>query len=285
MTATTKPTDISDGWPRCEPEQVQVLLLGTFHMDDLWAHETDIEDDDMLAADRQAELRDLTDHLEAWNPDLIAVERPYDETEAVNRVYERYRSDEYAYDREEMFPSLAPTQNYPEGGCRSEVVQVGFRLADRLGHDRVFPVDEHPDEPDTDPFDDRTVDSTRKVSVTVPDLETLANKQNKHISSSTLTEYFVHMNENELRDASDLMFDRAIRATGEQVGDVQVSSPVALTYWYDRNLRMVHHLWRTMEASDERLFLLTGLGRIRMLRHLLDQAPMFCPVSPLSTLQ
>ena len=64
-----------------DSEQVKVMLLGTFHMDELWLANTDIENDDVLAADRQAELQDLTDRLEAWNPDRVAVERPYDKIE------------------------------------------------------------------------------------------------------------------------------------------------------------------------------------------------------------
>jgi hypothetical protein len=281
MADTTRPTVTPEGWPDCESGQVRVLLLGTFHMDHLWSYESDTENDDMLVADRQAELRDLTDHLEDWNPDRIAVERPYGEVEAVNDSYEKYRSGEYAYDCEERFPSPDPTRNDSRSECRSEVVQVGFRLTDRLGHDRVVPVDEHPEEHDTDPFDDRTVDSTRKTLVTVTDPETDADEENERFASLSLAEYFEYMNENELRDDPDVMFDRAIRATGEHIGDEFVGTPVGLAYWYDRNLRVVHHLWRTMDASDDRILLLAGLGRIRMLRHLLDQAPMFCPVSPL----
>jgi hypothetical protein len=264
-----------------DSEQVEVMLLGTFHMDELWLAQTDIENDDMLAADRQAELRDLTERLEAWNPDRVAVERPYDEIEAVNSIYEKYQSGEYAYDCEETFPSSHPERDELESECRSEVVQIGFRLADRLGHDRVLPIDEDPEEPDSDPFADRTIDSTRKVSVSVIDPEELGEKQIEQAASMSLLEYYEHMNRNELRNTPDLMFDRAIRATGEQIGEVRVGSPVNVAYWYDRNLRMIHHLWRTMGPGDDHIFLLAGTGRIRMLRHLLDQAPMFCPVSPL----
>ena len=43
-----------------DPKHIEVMLLGTFHMDLLWLADTDIESDDMLTAGRQAELRDLT---------------------------------------------------------------------------------------------------------------------------------------------------------------------------------------------------------------------------------
>ena len=202
----------------------------------------------------------------------------------MNDIYGKYRSGEYAYDRKEIFPSWDPERDELESECRSEVVQVGFRLAERLVHDCVLPIDEDPEELESNPFADRTIDSTRKVSASVPDPEEMGQKQIEQIVSMSLLEYYNQMNRNELRDAPDLMFDRAIRATGEQIGDVQVGSPVDVAYWYDRNLRMIHHLWRTMGPGDDRILLLAGTGRIRMLRHLLDQAPMFCPLSPLSYL-
>jgi pheromone shutdown protein TraB len=44
---------------------------------------------------------------------------------------------------------------------------------------------------------------------------------------------------------------------------------------------MVHHLWRAIEQGNERILLVVGTGHIRVLRHLLDETPMCCPVSPL----
>ena len=82
--------------------------------------------------------------------------------------------------------------------------------------------------------------------------------------------------EDELRDNHDLMFDAGIRAADEQFG-----SPSTLAFWYDRNIRMAHHLWRAVEPGDERILLVVGSGYVRVLRHLLTEAPMFCPVSPL----
>lgn len=267
----------SPGWPTCDSGQVEVMLLGTYHMDNPGLDEVNVDADDVLAADRQVELRDLADRLEAWQPDRIAVERPYDEFEAVNDLYEKYRSGEYAYDREETFPAPHPMRNDDDSECRSEVVQIGFRLADRLGHDHVAPIDEHPEEPDSDPFEGREMDSARKTSVSLPEPETMREEADKHLASSTLVEHLVRMNtEDALRPNHDLMFDRGIRATDEKFG-----SPLALAYWYDRNIRMVHHLWRAVEPGDERVLLVVGSGHVRVLRHLLTEAPMCCPVTPL----
>ena len=266
-----------EAWPTCDSEQIQVMLLGTYHMDNPELDEVNVDADDVLAPDRQTELRDLAERLEAWHPDRIAVERPYDEFEAVNDLYEKYRSGEYAYDRAETFPAPHPMRNGDDSECRSEVVQIGFRLADRLGHDHVAPIDEHPEEPDDDPFEEREIDSARKTSVSLPVPEAMREEADEHLASLTLIEHLAGMNaEDALRPNHDLMFDRGIRATDEQFG-----SPAALAFWYDRNIRMVHHLWRAVELGDERLLLVVGSGHVRALRHLLTEAPMFCPVSPL----
>ncbi|MCU4743754.1 DUF5694 domain-containing protein [Natronoglomus mannanivorans] len=177
------------------------------------------------------------------------------------------------------FPPPHPWRTESTTECRSEVVQVGFRLADRLEHDRVAAVDEHPDRAryEPDPFEDREIDSTRNTAVTLADPEVVEREGNERLASSTIPEYVAWMNrERNLRTNHDLMFDRGIRAADEGFG-----SPIALAGWYDRNIRMVHHLWRTMGPDDSRLLVLVGSGHVRVLRHLLTEAPMFCPVSPL----
>ena len=187
------------GWPQCESEQVQVMLLGTYHMDNPSLDEVNIDADDVLAADRRAQFRELVDRFETWNPDRIAVERPYDEFEAVSEIYEEYRSGEYAYNRKETFPPPHPERN--DLGTPTGVEQTQREADERL-------------------------------------------------ASSTLLEYFESINtEAGLRDNHDLMFDAGIRADDSESG-----SPIALSHWYDRNIRMIHHCWRVMEAGDERLF-------------------------------
>ena len=266
-----------NGWPDCDPKQIEVMLLGTYHMANPGNDEVNVEADDVLGENRQVELYDLIDRLAEWSPELIAVEWPHDWQDGVTEVYEEYRSGERAYDREEPIDAEQLFDADVDLDCRNEVVQVGFRLADRLDHDRVAPVDERPEEPETDPYEERDIDSTRKTSVEPPDPETMQREADERLASSTILEYHEWVNgEEKLRENHDLMFDKGIRATDEQFG-----SPVALAYWYDRNVRMVHNLWRAIEPDDERALFLVGSGHVRVLRHLLTEAPMFCPVSPL----
>ncbi len=277
MTPDTDAANAPDEWSTCAPEQVEVMLLGTYHMANPGNDEINVDADDVLEADRQAELRDLTDRLAEWNPDRIAIEWPADWQSGVNSLYEEYRTGKRSYDEfaeieaEEFFGVEADV------GCRNETIQVGFRLADRLDHDRIAAIDEHPSKPDADPFEERDLDSARKTKVDLPNPEALQRESDERLASSSIPEFLAWVNdESNLRQNHDLMFDRGIRSADERFG-----SPVALTHWYDRNIRMVHHLWRTMHSDDDRILLLVGSGHVRVLRHLLTEAPMFCPVSPL----
>lgn len=274
-----------DGWPTPEPDQVRVMLLGLYHMDNPGLDAVNVQADDVLADERQAELRDLADRLEPWSPDRVAVERPYDGAAELNTVYEEYRAGDRAYDREEAFDSTHPRRDEPVTECRSEVVQVGFRLADRLGHDRVYPVD-YPmtlgDDEDAEELQERGFEPDRKVPVDSVDLESHQQEVDERLATSTIIEYLRWLNrESQLRLNDDAFFDEYVRM-GE--GD-NFAGPRAIAIWYDRNLRMMHNVWRAIESGGERVLLVVGSGHVHVLRRLFDLSPMFCPASPLPYLE
>ncbi|WP_312909522.1 DUF5694 domain-containing protein [Natronosalvus caseinilyticus] len=269
-------------WPTPESHQVEVMILGSYHMDNPGLDSVNIDADDVLTPTRQAELRALVERLSDWQPDGIALERPFDSIEAVNERYDEYRIGERQYDREERFSSPHSMRDGTTTECRSEVVQIGFRLADALGHDRVRAVDEHPDRSRyaDDPFWERAVESDRKTATELPSPDAVVDQWGRQLAENTIPAYLAWLNhESQLRFNHDHMFDSGIRSTGDGFG-----SPLALVNWYDRNLRMVHHCWRTLNAGDERLLFIVGNGHVRVLRHLFEEAPMFCPVSPLEYL-
>jgi hypothetical protein len=263
----------ADGWPDPRPEQVEVCLLGTYHMDNPGLDEVNVDADDVLAPDRQADLRRLVDGLADWSPDRVAVERPHDQQAAVAELYRAYRDGEYAYDEEHEYDPPHHMRDDPTGECRSEVVQVGFRLADRLDHETVAAVDEHPDPPEDDPFADRGTDPAPKTDVDLPDPDAHVDEVTRHLAESTVAEHLRWLNRPErLRFNHDRMFDLGVRTADHEFG-----SPTALAFWYERNTRMVHHVWRALEDGDDRVLCLVGSGHVRVLRHLFDEAPMFCP--------
>lgn len=282
MTETMEPNDPPNGWPDCDAEQVEVMLLGTVHFDNPGLDEANPEVDDVLTSERQAELRDLAERLARWDPDRIALERPYEDRESINAVYEEFRTGKRAYDEEQDLRSLrADFDAELDDEVRSEVVQLGFRLADALDHERVYPVDAPAmlgSNDDLEALEERGFRPEEKVDYSLTSPEAFEREVEERLSESTVTEFLHWKNrEAQLRVNHDAMFDRGVRwGEGDDFG-----GPTMLSRWYDRNIRMVHNVWRALEPGDERVLFPVGSGHVRVLRHLLTEAPMFCPVSPL----
>lgn len=268
-------------WPDCDTTQVEVLLCGTYHMDNPGLDEINVDADDPIESDRQRQLEELIDHFVDWRPELVAVERPYRRRTTVNEIYDGYRRGDRRYDREEEIDPPHPHRDDPTSECRSEVVQIGFRLADRLDHDHVAPIDYPMDLSNEalEALERRGVDPEPKVPAALPDLDGEEAALSARLRESSLVEYFRWLNREERQRVNRAMFGRYIRrGRADNYG-----GPLALARWYDRNLRMVHHLWRWLEDDHERLFVLVGNGHVRILRHLLAETPQFCPrpVGPL----
>lgn len=95
---------------------IEVLVLGTFHFRQAPGS------DDPSAPEQQEEIRAVVEALSAFRPTKVAVEAVPEDSARLNRWYAAYREG-----RREL----------GEG----EDQQIGFRLADRADHDRVWPID------------------------------------------------------------------------------------------------------------------------------------------------
>lgn len=280
-------------WPAPAPEQVEVMLLGVYHMDGgVDELETDI--DDVLSDDCQRELRTLVDTLTEWNPDLVAVERPHERSDRVNELYEDYRTGERAYDEESEIDPPHPARSESNTECRSEVVQLGYRLADQMGHDHVAPVDYTAYDLIDREYDDEFTDAAKEFEeklergyelpekVGVPDASERYREYSdtlfEQLHSQTIPEHLVERNrEPNIRAEQYYSFGQRLRMVYDDV----LVGPRSIALWYDRNIRMCHYLWREMDETTERICFIVGDGHVSILRNLLTEAPMFCPVSPL----
>ena len=251
----------------CAPAEVQVMLLGTYHFANPGRDVIKQDIDDVLDPKRQAELEDLVSRLASWKPDRIAVEQPISRTDTVRARYARY-----------LEKTLAPNRN--------EVVQIGFRLASRLGHDSVYPID---DDSDLDLNDSlkavylRRPELTRTRDSLTAVLQREGDTTNAWMRTTTIREHLLRANGDEAlhRGNSLGMFGTYLPAgEGQNYG-----GPQFLTQWYSRNLNMAHNLTRMLRPGVKRILVIVGTGHVMPLRSLLDEAPQFCPVSPLSILR
>ncbi|WP_410767571.1 DUF5694 domain-containing protein [Haloferax sp. DFSO60] len=270
----------SPTWPTPTPEQIEVVILGTYHMDNPGLDAANVDADDVLSDDRQRELTELVSNLEAIDPDFVAVERPASAADAVQDAYLQYRDGGFSYGEAHALNAMHPERDDARQRSRSEVVQIGFRLADRFGHDRVVPVDvpeDLGDSPDLDALEADGFEPTPKRDVPRLDTRALEESLTERLKTSSIPAYHRFLNEEAALHYNDGMYDQFL-----QMGtDENYAGPDALARWYRRNLRMVHNIWRAVDDDTERVLFIVGSGHVHILRHLLTEFPQFCPVSPL----
>ena len=242
------------------------MLLGTYHFAGSSGDDISHGLDDVLSPRRQEELETLVERLARWSPDQVAVEWPFSFADSTLARYERYRAG-----------TLAPSRN--------EVVQVGFRLAARLGHPRVDPID-HPmpiGNDSTAPLWARRPELRRSRDSLLLAARPAANAQAERRRTTSVVEHLREENgDAALHAGNSLTMFGGYLGAGD--GD-NYAGPLLLARWYERNFRMAHHLTRVLRPGTKRVLLLVGAGHVPPLRNILDEAPQFCPVSPLPLLR
>lgn len=250
-------------WPHCAAGQIEVMLLGTVHManQNLDAENTDVPD--VRTPEIQAELDFLVARLTPYAPSKVMVEWVYGAEQArIDSSFAAYRA------------SGGQTQS------RDEVEQVAFRFAQALGHEAVYPIDFARGMDWSAVQDYAAAGGPIKHTMNYSDLipERLRVAPDSVIRALSMTDYYAWLNDDAaLRGNHFGMFAGAL---GAGSGD-DYPGPDTITAWYGRNLNMVHNILRTVEPGDERVFVLVGAGHVRAMRHFLDEAPHFCPVSPM----
>jgi hypothetical protein len=256
------------GFPAvCAPDEVQVLLVGTHHFRGSTRDAVSGEPEHMLTSARQAQLEDLVARLARWAPEQVMVELPYQFVDSVNARFRRYMEDN----------GISIQQD--------EVVQVGFRLARRLGHPTVYPID-HRMAADFDsltPLLRRRPDLVRRRDSVLSALRAEVAVQDRGETQPTVLETIRAANEETALKAgnSRSMFGSWLRA-GE---GTNLGGPHLLARWYERNIYMAHYLTLSLLPGTRRVLVLIGSGHVPPLRNILDESPELCPVSPLPLLR
>lgn len=255
-------------WPSPRPDETEVMLLGTYHMNEADADVYGLDADDVLAADRQRELADLADRLVEWGPDRVCAECPADAQGPIDGEYARYR-------RGEDLDSLSP---------REELVQVGFRVSDRLDHDRVHCVDHHvfhEEYPDGygaafQEWWEGEGNLADLVDHPVPEMAAREAADRERLRSLSVPEFLAYLN-----------CAPRLQSPSTRFGVLGWDDPDGARYvsqWLERNVHITRNVARATAPDDDRVLLVVGSGHVRDLRHLFRRLPGFCPVSPLSVL-
>lgn len=244
--------------------RIEVLLLGSYHMANPGADQFNLEADDVLLPERQREIAEVVDRLSAFRPTHVAVEAPWGDSATLER-WREVRSGE----REPR---------------RNEEEQIGFRLAKRLGHETIHPIDFRLG---------LDFDALNGVVEQDPALGSQMQKM------AAMGEEAISLMAEWLREGSigHMLYrmnepDNLARAhwpyveiflpmvAGENYGGAELVAD-----WYERNLRIFANLLRTATSPEDRVFVVFGQGHIPILRQLVIDHPHYCLEDPLPYLE
>lgn len=247
--------------PEAKPEarpQGEAMVLGVYHFG---GSETDLvssAEDNIFAPERQTELERITDSLAEWGPDKIMIEARPDRQAEFDEKYRAYLDGEAELNGNER-------------------QQLGFRLAKKLGHDRVYAIDFHNGmdfEAMMTALDEAGQDELRAhFDASIAAIR--AEQESPGWAQRTITDRLLEMNDPQWLDANhELYVDMAEAGTAENpVGAEQMSA------WWGRNLHIYANAARLSEDGDK-VLLVFGGGHAYTLRHYFGHSARFTLAEP-----
>ena len=247
-------------------EPVQVMVLGSWHFDNPGRDLNNIRAEDVLTPRRQRELERVAEALAEFRPTRIMIERV--SPDLVDPPYAAFT------------PALLATD-------RDERVQLGYRLAHRLGLARVDAIDEQSasGEPDYFPFE--AVARYAEANGMAERLEELMARGAAETRAfeelqgrSSIAELLIHQN-----DPRGFTGDVSVYYEFLRYGGIDEQPGAELNaMWYLRNAKIFAKLMR-LAAPGDRILVVYGAGHSYWLRHFASATPGFVNVDPVPYLR
>ena len=244
----------------CPPNMSQIMILGTYHMDNPGLDSYNLKADDVLSDRRQKEIDQVLDKLERFQATKIAVEGQYNEDYWTKR-YHDYLAGSYQLGR-------------------NEVEQIGFRLAKRLHHSDIYPVDYQmwmdgrvPAEIANPVVKPKPAQASNEPAEEKPEW---IKKEEELFKTSTLLEYLRYLNSDAARRLDHASyFDLLL----PEDSNAPYRHTDLVTNWYKRNLRIFTNINRITKFPGDRVLLVIGSGHLSILSDFAKSSNYFCLVS------
>lgn len=249
--------------------KTKAMVLGVFHFDNpnLDSYKPKFSFN-ILENKRQAELDTLLSKIAEYKPTKILLEWP------------RIRMDSITTERYQKYLN----GSFDITDKTNEVYQIGFKLAKKLGHNKVYCSDASADwfgvELDWDNYDEDAYLKSRGQfeKSNRYDYESFYELGDSIKSVQTLTEHLFFRNrpENRLKDHQAYLTENVLEGAGDNYLGAD-----GVARWYRRNLRIFSNAYDlTNFDKEERLLLIYGSGHVWQLRQLFTDSPDFEYVEP-----
>jgi hypothetical protein len=247
-----------------QPEPVQVMVLGTYHMSNPGQDLHNARIDPVTTPEKQAELEAVAEALARFRPTAVAVERIAPDQSTL---------------LDPRYPAFTPAHLLTNP---DERVQVGYRLAHRLGLERVYAIDEQDREgqPSYFPFEDvqRWAEANgggERLGAMHGEIAALLADLERRQAVETASQLLVGINAPE-RIRWDQGFYARLMTFG--AGDHQPGA-VLNARWYARNAQIFARLLQVARPGD-RIVVVYGSGHNYWLRQMVETMPGFVLVEP-----
>lgn len=246
-------------------QKPQVLLLGTFHFagEQVDANTTPAQlRVNILSPNRQAQVEEVLDQIARFKPTKIAIEALPSAKQYIDSVYRAYRRGHFQGDKRVRVDD--------------ELYQLGFKLAHRLGHSELFPIDAQPFRIRFSPADSLIMftkyQQQADTSFAYWDKQYTAYSklQDSLKYSSTVGAYLRFLNE-ELTQGRSI--GRWLVTTKRGTNLEPIGTDGFISRYYNRNLRIYSNIQRLVASPSERILVLYGNTHLYILKHLLKASP------------
>jgi len=229
-------------------DKPKIMIVSTFHMAghrDVYG----IEMDNIASDERQREIRDVLDSLKPFGATKIAVEKEKKNQDVLNEDYRNYLKRQFAL-------------------TNNESHQIGFRLAQELGHDRIFAVDWM----EVGVRTQGTGDIMEYAKQNQPELfDYIMSSVPNMGSGRSIVDIFRDGNSLE-----DIEKTTKLHINLARVGvDKDYLGMGWLIWWYQRNLIIFANLAELISSADERILLLIGGSHTGILHGFIKDSGLF----------
>lgn len=247
-------------------EKAKILLLGTYHFDNGGDHFIDFESGDITTDKKQHEINEVIQKLIEFKPNKIAVEARREKEKDLNVVYSGFCKNGSVKCNDII-------------GHRNEIVQIAFRMANKLNHSKIYPLDVR-----VGLSEDVFEYAEKKCPSIYEKFINRANEyglyENEFMQNHTVGEILKDLNNPTRIDIehSDLYLYLNQVGAGETYYGVNT-----LTEWYKRNLYIFANLQDIAKPGDK-ILVLYGAGHCKILRSFIKDYSEFELIDPLDYL-
>lgn len=244
--------------------QSKVMILGLFHFDNPGLDDyKEKYEFNILEHERQQQLDIVLKKLAEFKPTKILLEFPRLKGDSImNSQYLKYLSGEFSISQE-----------------KNEWYQIGFKLAKKLNHKKVYPIDAHSKwfgaEIDWDNYN--SVDYQKSLGqfekANRYDYERIYELEDSLKTVQPLIDHLIMINnpKNRLKDHQAYLTNTVLTGAGDLYNGAD-----NVARWYQRNIKIFANAYDLADFNEQdRLMLIFGSGHVWQLRQLFMDSPDF----------